>query len=220
MATSTTRSPRRAEPLSRDRIVDAAIELLDSSGEPAVTVRAVTAHLATGRGAIYHHVADKDELLAAATDRVIEQVFAGGSTAAEPDSSIRAIAVGIFDALTAHPWVGVQLGRNPAQPAVRRIWLGLGAQLERIGVAGAARADAGAALVNYILGASAQYASGIERLRDGRARSDYLEEVAHALTLAEPTELASETAALLADHDDRQQFLAGVDIFLTGIAAR
>ncbi|MFI5959347.1 TetR family transcriptional regulator [Cryptosporangium sp. NPDC051539] len=42
----------------------------------AATVRAVTAHLSTGRGAIYHHVATKDDLLAAAADGVVETALA------------------------------------------------------------------------------------------------------------------------------------------------
>jgi len=63
-----TRIPRRADALSKERIVEAAIEILDASGERALTFRALAAHLATGSGAIYWHVADKNELLAAATD--------------------------------------------------------------------------------------------------------------------------------------------------------
>jgi hypothetical protein len=79
--------------------------------------------------------------------------------------------------------------------------------------------DAGAALVNYVLGASAQYAAGVQHLPDGLDRQGYLEAVAAELVRIDPDATAQETAVLLLEHDDREQFLAGVDIFLAGIAA-
>ena len=58
-------APRREHSLSRDRIVDVAIELLDAEGESGLTFRALAGRLATGPGAIYWHVANKGELLTA-----------------------------------------------------------------------------------------------------------------------------------------------------------
>src|SRR5512142_2964988 len=75
MAKKTHRIARRTEALSRERIVAAAIDILDDGGEGALTVRALAARLATGSGAIYWHVADKNELLAAAADEVIARVI-------------------------------------------------------------------------------------------------------------------------------------------------
>lgn len=114
------RSPRRSDALSRDRIVEAAIEILDTDGETDMTFRALTTRLSTGAGAIYHHVASKNELLAAATDEVIGQVLTGVAGDMEPKQTIRAISLGIFDAIDAHAWVGEQLSHNP-QPAGLRI---------------------------------------------------------------------------------------------------
>lgn len=59
------------EALTRERIVEAAIGILDAHGEGALTFRALAALLATGSGAIYWHVADKHDLLAAAADHVV-----------------------------------------------------------------------------------------------------------------------------------------------------
>ena len=75
MATKTQRTERRADALSKERIVEAAIEILDADGESALTFRALAARLATGSGAIYWHVANKDDLLAATTDDVIARVM-------------------------------------------------------------------------------------------------------------------------------------------------
>ncbi|WP_206518056.1 TetR/AcrR family transcriptional regulator [Rhodococcus sp. X156] len=217
MTSSTPRGPRRSDALSRDRIVEATIELLDTAGESGLTVRALTTHLATGRGAIYHHVANKEELLAAATDGIIGRVVARAEGDEGPRRSIRALALGIFDAIDAHPWVGTQLSREPLQAAVFRIWKGIGAQLHRLGVTGSARSDAGSALVSYILGSAAQHAAGARRVPRDADREAYLKALAAEWTRHDSDPIAQETASLLHEHDDREQFLAGVDIFLAGI---
>lgn len=159
VTSSAARAPRRKDALSRERIIAAAVEILDAEGEAALTVRSLTSALATGRGAIYHHVSGMDDLLAAATDDVIQAATAQSADDATPDSSLRAFALGIFVAIGSHPWVGTQLAREPFQPAVLRIWKTIGVHLERLGVADAARPDAGAALANYISGSAAQFAA-------------------------------------------------------------
>jgi DNA-binding transcriptional regulator YbjK len=62
-------------------VVHAAIEILDADGEGALTFRALAHRLFTDSGAMYHYVADKDELLKAATqlfERIGEQLHALG----------------------------------------------------------------------------------------------------------------------------------------------
>src|ERR1700734_860936 len=109
MATKAQRAPRRTEALSRDVIVKAATEILDAEGEDALTLRALTVRLATGYGAIYHHVADRNDLLAAATDHVIARIVTDRAADVEPRQALRAMALGLFDAIVAHPWAGAQL---------------------------------------------------------------------------------------------------------------
>jgi AcrR family transcriptional regulator len=211
------RSPRRSDALSRDRIVEAAIEILDTEGEHDLTFRALTTRLSTGAGAIYHHIASKNELLAAATDQVVGHVLAqieGGD--ADPARALRAISLGIFDAIDAHPWVGAQLSHDPL-PAVLRIWKAIGEQLQALGVTGSAQSDAGSALVSYVLGAAAQYAAGARTRPDRTEREAYLKTLAQRMTQHDRHPLVGEMAAQLREHDDREQFLAGVEIFLTGI---
>ena len=134
MATRAQRAERRTDALSKERIVAAAIEILDTEGEAALTFRALAARLATGSGAIYWHVANKDELLAAATDGVIARAMAGVVSGAEPRAAIRSSALAVFDAIDAHPWVGTQLSREPWQPALVQIFEGLGRPLQALGV--------------------------------------------------------------------------------------
>ena len=69
MLKNVTKPPRRDASLTRDTIIDAAISLLDTAGESGLTFRALAARLATGAGAIYWHIANKDELFTAASVR-------------------------------------------------------------------------------------------------------------------------------------------------------
>src|ERR1700689_1994311 len=141
MAVKTQRSERRADALSKERIVEAAIEILDARGESALTFRALTARLATGAGAIYWHVANKNDLLATATEDVIARVMTDAVNHAEPREAIRTIALGIFDAIDAPPWVGAQLSRPPLQPVMLQILESVGEQLQALGVPGHAQFD-------------------------------------------------------------------------------
>jgi AcrR family transcriptional regulator len=219
MVAKAKRNERRTDALSKERIVDAAIEILDAEGESALTFRALTARLATGAGAIYWHVADKNDLLAAATNDVIARVMTDVISDVEPREAIRAIALGVFDAIDAHPWVGAQLSREPWQSAVLEIFEGIGGQLQALGVPEAAQFDCASALVNYVLGLAGQYAAGARLLAPETDRSAFLATIAARWAKLDPAQypFMRQMAARLPGHDDREQFLAGIDLILAGI---
>lgn len=220
VATRVHRTERRTDALSKERIVEAAIEILDSGGESALTFRALATRLATGSGAIYWHVANKDDLLAAATDDVVARVMTAVSGDTEPRAAIRAIASGVFDAIDAHPWVGTQLSREPWRFAILQIFEGIGKHLQAFGVPEQAQFHSASALVSYLLGLAAQYAAGARLLMRETDRSAFLASVAARWMQNDPAEypFVHQVAAQLPEHDDREQFLAGVDLILAGIA--
>src|ERR1700735_3716137 len=221
MATRTQRTERRADALSKERIVEAAIEILDTDGESALTFRALTARLATGSGAIYWHVANKNDLLAATTNDVIARVMTEVASGSQPRQAIRAIALGVFDAIDAHPWVGAPLSREPWHSAMLQIFEGIGEQLGALGVPERAQFDCASALLNYILGLAGQYAAGSRLLPRGTDRTAFLATFAAQWAQLDPADypFVRRVAAQLPGHDDREQFLAGVNLILAGIAA-
>ncbi|MFJ6216719.1 TetR/AcrR family transcriptional regulator [Streptomyces sp. NPDC092296] len=221
MATRAQRAERRTDALSKERIVEAAIEILDTGGESALTFRALAARLATGSGAIYWHVANKDDLLAAATNDVIARVVTDVAGDAEPREAIRAVALGVFDAIDAHAWVGTQLARAPWPTAMPQIFEGIGGQLQALGVPERAQFDAASALVNYTLGVAGQNAANARLHAHGTDRVAFLSAAAARWAQLDPARypFVHQVAAQLPEHDDREQFLAGIDLILAGIEA-
>jgi AcrR family transcriptional regulator len=225
-ASSTTRSTtRREESLSRDRIIEASIALLDSSGEDGLTFRALSGRLATGPGAIYWHIANKSDLLTSACDAIVASAMASQATMAQatPQEIIRAVALAMFDAIDAHPWVGSALTRAPGQLPMVRILERLGRQVGALGVPEDAHWATVSALLSYILGVSGQNAANAQLGRAlGTDRSAFLTAVsANWLALdRDAFPFTRSVAGRLPVHDDRVDFLAGIDLILGGIEAR
>jgi AcrR family transcriptional regulator len=218
------RSPRRTEALSRERIVETAVGILDAAGDAGLTFRALSEQLATGPGAIYWHVANKGELLAAATDAVVAAALAAppASGDASPPERIRAVALALFDAIDAHPWVGAQLSATSWQVTTTpRLLESLGRQVRALGVPRAHWFTVTSVLLQYVLGAAAQNAANAQGFGPGDDRVTYLDGVARTWEALDADDYAFTRVAAdqMRGHDDREQFLAGVDLFLAGITA-
>ncbi|WP_055566923.1 TetR/AcrR family transcriptional regulator [Streptomyces atriruber] len=239
MTTRTRRPERRENPLSRERIVAAAVELLDADGEGKLTFRALAERLTTGPGAIYWHVANKSELLDAATDAVVADALAVESdrpvapatsaasttTADSPRDGIHTVALALFDAIDAHPWLATQLAaqlsRTPGQSVAPRIFESIGRQVSALEAPESSWFTVTSALVHYILGAAGQNAANGRTLGPGADRSEFLDTTARAWEALDSDDypFTRAVAVQIRDHDDREQFLAGIDLILNGVAA-
>jgi AcrR family transcriptional regulator len=217
-----TTPPRRADSLTRETIIDAAIALLDTAGEGGLTFRALAARLATGAGAIYWHVADKDDLFTAASDAIVARAMAAALQCETPQAGIRAVALAMFEAMDAHPWLGSALSRAPGQLPTVRILERLGRQVDALGVPQDQQWLAACTLLNYLLGVSGQNAANAAIAREkGLERAHFLDTMAGAwLRLdAQAFPFARKVAGQLRAHDDREDFLAGIDLIVHGMQA-
>lgn len=70
------RSPGREAVLSREHVLDAAMEILITEGMPRLTVRGLATKLGVAVTAIYWHVGDKQALVDGLVDKIIEQFSA------------------------------------------------------------------------------------------------------------------------------------------------
>jgi AcrR family transcriptional regulator len=219
-----TSSPRREESLSREQIIEASIELLDGSGEDGLTFRALSERLATGPGAIYWHIANKSDLLTAACDAIVARTMNAASLTpgATPQAAIRLLALTIFDAIDAHPWIGSALTRTLGKSPMVRIVERIGQQIQALGVPKKEHWITVSALLNYILGVGGRNAANGQLARtQGLDRSDFLKAVSTSWSQLDPEEypFARSLVRQLRSHDDRKDFLAGIDLILRGISS-
>ena len=208
-------------------MVEAAVELLDAAGEDGLTFRTLTERLATGPGAIYWHVANKDELLGAATDAVVTAALAiepAAGPQSSPQDRIRAVALGLFDAIEEHPWVAAQLSASSWQSTTPRIFESIGRQVGALGVPESGWFTAASVLVEYILGAAGQNAANSAKARTLGPhvdRSAFLDAMARTWADLDPDDYSftRTVADQLREHDDRAEFLAGITLVLAGLTA-
>jgi AcrR family transcriptional regulator len=107
-------------PLSRARALDAAMVIADSDGLAALTMRRLARELGVEAMSLYHHVANKDDIL----DAMVETVFAEIELPpADTDwkTAMRLRARSARAALTRHPWaIGIMDARRSPGPATLR----------------------------------------------------------------------------------------------------
>ena len=120
-STETRRTSQPRTPLSRERILRAAIALADDRGVAELTMRKLAKELGVEAMSLYNHVANKGDLLDGMIDLVfseIEPPAAGGDWKAE----LRKRAVSTRAALLRHPWaVGEMEGRTGHGPSNLRV---------------------------------------------------------------------------------------------------
>jgi AcrR family transcriptional regulator len=93
----------RRTPLSRERVLRAAIKLADEGGIESLTMRKLARALGVEAMSLYNHVSNKDDLMDGIVDLVMAEIElpSGGE---EWDVAIRKYAVSAHEALLRHRW--------------------------------------------------------------------------------------------------------------------
>ncbi len=100
MATS---AARRQEPLSRQRVVAASMELARERGLDGVTMRALAAELDVTPMAVYYHVRNKDELVALVAESVLEDASPLSLADAGWETALRDHLLALWETLAKYP---------------------------------------------------------------------------------------------------------------------
>lgn len=104
-------------PLSRERVLEAAIILADEGGIESLTMRRLAQELGVEAMTLYYYVAKKDDILTAIVDMVLSQ-FELPSPGADWKAAIRHTAISTHDVLVRHPWAAsLMLSSTGASPA-------------------------------------------------------------------------------------------------------
>jgi len=97
----------RRKPLSRERIVAAALEVVDEQGIEALSMRKLGQTLGYEAMSLYNHVANKDDLLDGILDLVLAEMEPPDPAGGLP--AIRASALSAHEALRRHAWAANML---------------------------------------------------------------------------------------------------------------
>jgi AcrR family transcriptional regulator len=117
MTTQATNRALRRVPLSRERVLDAAIKLADQGGLESLSMRKLGQELGVEAMAVYYHFANKDEVIDGIVDIVFSQIDLPAS-GADWKSAMRQRAVSLRDVLLRHRWaIGLMESRRKPGPA-------------------------------------------------------------------------------------------------------
>ena len=114
--------PRSAPrtPLTRQRVLHAAVALADRSGVGSLSMRKLAQELGVEAMSLYHHVANKDDVLDGIVDIVFSEIDLP-EDGADWKAAMRERAISAREALRRHPWaIGLMESRSSPGPATLR----------------------------------------------------------------------------------------------------
>jgi AcrR family transcriptional regulator len=203
-------------PLTRERILDAAMASVDERGVDALKMRELASSLGYEAMALYRHLKNKEAIVEGLLERVLEQI-----EPASPDgdwrTAIRRSALSAYEALSRHSWA-TPLLLSPLPIRLRRLQY-LEALLARLKGAGLSQAQVFQAY--HVLDA---YIFGFALWREGHfltgPRRAEIEKLAREATIgADFPNLAEhrDMHFIEGPHRDADAFEVGLDLLLEAL---
>ncbi len=210
-------SSRRRIPLSRDRVLRAAIALADEGGIDALSMRKLADELGVKAMSLYNHVANKDAVLDGILDTAFGEIVLPTGEA-DWRSEVRKIGVSAHETLLRHPWASGLWARQKPGPARLRYGDSLLGCLRNAGFSKDLTFHAYHIIESYILGYTFQVlsfrASDEEQFASIAAsflRGELLAEYPHF------TEHVQQHMEPEPGHDDVSGYELGIDLILDGL---
>ncbi len=210
--------PERRPPLSRERIVRAALRVMDEEGLEAVSMRRVGRELRVEAMSLYNHVADKEDLLTGVIETVMSD-FEFPPDADDWKESARRAARAWRDLLKAHPLV-ITLMSEQRKPmtsiqALRPMEHALSI-LRTAGLPDGETFRAFRAFGGYIQG---YVLAEVANMFGGQEVDIHLEDIARLLPTEELPHIAASLPHLFrCDFDE--EFEYGLDLMIRGLEAK
>ncbi len=204
-------------PLSRERVLRAAVAFADENGIGSLSMRKLGEALGVEAMSLYNHVANKDDLLDGMIDLVFREI---GLPSGDTDwkTAMRQRAVSARQALSHHRWaIGLMESRTSPGPATLRHHDAVIGSLRQAGFSVEMAAHAFSALDSYIYGFALQEAS----LPFETAEETV--EVAQMIMAQFPRDEYPHLAELTIEHvlqpgyDYGNEFEFGLDLILDGL---
>jgi AcrR family transcriptional regulator len=204
-------------PLSRERVLRGAIAVADAAGIGSLTMRSLAQELGVKPMTLYHHVANKDEILDGIIDVVFSEIELPPADA-DWRSAMRRRAISARRVLARHPWATplMESRTNPGPATLRQHDSVIGT-LRRAGFSIQMTAHAFSLLDSYVYGFAVQEA-GLPF-----DSPEAVPQVADAILARFPSEEYPHLAELATEHvlqpgyDYGNEFEFGLDLVLDGL---
>ncbi|MFI7446067.1 TetR/AcrR family transcriptional regulator [Nonomuraea sp. NPDC049714] len=208
-------------PLSRGRVLQAAIRVADRGGVEAITMRRVAQELGVEAMSLYHHVPNKDAILDGVVDTVFAAIELPGAERGDWRDAIRARAHSARTVLSRHSWALALLDsrRHPGPATLRHHDAVLGV-LREAGFTLPMAAHAVSLIDSYIGGYVLQEAN-----LPVKTPAD-VDEVAGGILAQLPADELPYLAEMIVEHalrpgyDHTSEFGYGLDLILDALEAR
>lgn len=209
--------PESRVPLSRERVLSAAVVLADQDGIESLTMRELGLRLGVEAMSLYNHVANKDDILDGMVDLVVSEIDLPPNTV-DWKEAMRRRAISAQSMFSRHPWAsGLIDSRVSSGPARLRYFDWMLGTLRRAGFTLEMTARAFSVLDSYIYGFARQ------KLNISAGRDVKPEEAAAAFLRAIPAaeypdlrEMVVEYA-MKSGHDESADFEFGLNLILGGL---
>ncbi len=216
MASQTDASTRPRAPLSRERVLHAALALADAGGIESLSMRKLGQELQVEAMSLYNHVANKDDIL----DGIVDLVFGEIALPSDPGDwkmAMRKRAISAHDALLRHPWApGLMQSRTKPGPATMKHHDSVLGSLRKAGFTLVLAAHAFSVIDGYVYGFALQQINIPLQSREQVAvvGENILQQLAGAYPYL---------AEMITDHamkpgyDYAEEFEFGLDLILDGL---
>jgi AcrR family transcriptional regulator len=211
------RSTETRPALTRERVLRAAMALADRDGVRSLSMRKLAQELGVEAMSLYHHVANKDDIL----DGLIDLVFAEIDLPSGGDgwrAAMRQRAISAREVLRRHPWAtGLMESRSTPGPANLRHHDAVLGILRTAGFSVELAAHAYSLLDSYIYGFALQEAGLPFSTPEETA------EVAQSIMAQFPADQLPHLTEIAVEHvlqpgyDYGNEFLFGLDLILDGL---
>ncbi|TAU90824.1 TetR/AcrR family transcriptional regulator [Rhizobium leguminosarum] len=215
--------------LTRDQIIKATVELLDSEGLEGLSMRVLGKRLDAAATAFYWHVGSKDNLLALAADAAWKEIALPDLSTVGWRTAAATMATGLHSMLLRHPWLVQAFGSYMVYgPGKARHDDHSLAIYEKAGLAGAKADQAAASVFIFVLGNALCHAASASLARRLSQNSGNAQETMRAAR-AKAREIATgfprlrarlETAAAGYAAAPDNSFEFGLKALLDGIEAQ
>ena len=220
MATRTEPSAEPRTPLSKERVLRAAVDLADKGGIESLSMRKLAQELGVEAMSLYNHVRNKDDILDGVVDVVVGEIQIPPETS-DWKTSLRQTVLSARGALLRHPWAPrvIESRKNPS-PATFQYFESVIGILRKGGFSVDLTHHALHALGSRVLGFTQELFNDSDELASGPDAAAMYAQMAEKFPYMIEMAMAVSHEGGLGGCDDDVEFAFALELILDGLEER